>query len=71
VKREKIEALLPLDVQSEIYAEVPSWRVAEPPRRPSITGAMRSNVRPYEEIDEDGIETKMNVRSLEMTSGLN
>lgn len=65
VNLENICALEPLDVQSDIYADVVACSVDQPPSAPSITGAIRRSLCPCFERGEVGVETSINVRSLE------
>lgn len=63
-----MEALEPLDVQSLKYAEVADCKVDQPPRRPSMTGAMKRSLCPCADSGEEGVDTRMKIRSL---TGLN
>ena len=44
MKRENMSAREPSEVQSDTYAEIAAWRVAEPPRMPSTIDANRRNL---------------------------
>lgn len=64
LKREKIVARDPAEVQSDIYDKVADWSVDHPPSRPSIIGAMTKSLWPCAANAEPGVATRMNVRSL-------
>lgn len=65
VKREKILARDPSEVQSDTYAEVALCRVDHPPSKPSMIGEMMSSLCPCTAKILCGVETRMNVRSLQ------
>ena len=64
VKRENICAREPSEVQSDMYAVVALWRVDQPPSSPSMNGARIRSLWPWEAKSVCGVDTKMNVKSL-------
>ena len=65
MKREKMCAREPSDVQSETYADVAAWSVDHPPQRPSMIGETMSSLCPCAAKMLCGVDTRMNTRSLQ------